>query len=148
MAGWRPDRVESNPVTREIAGLPDDRRGSGNRPLAVAFVVAVMVATVLPPIPVTDVLPTDDASTPCACGCGEVKGYCCCVAPRASGLALRCSQRTDPVEPMGGADGGKFIGPPAVVDLIRPEPTPSEPGGPEGLFAGPDLRPETPPPRA
>ena len=115
--------------------------------MAAVFVVAVMVAALLPPIPFTGPSPTDDGSTPCACDCGEAKGRCCCVAPRASALAFRCSERSEPMAPTEGVDGGKIIGPPAVVDVIRPEPTSDDSVAAEGLFSGPDLRPEIPPPR-
>lgn len=122
-------------------------RGSRARRTTVAFVVTLIVVSLLPSIPV-DFSPGGDEPTICGCGCGNPKGQCCCSAPRASGLAFSCSQREDPNEPIDVANGNKIIGPPGTIELALPMPAVADLTDPELEFPGLALRPEIPPPRA
>jgi len=100
----------------------------------------------LPSVPVM-VSPADDGPVMCGCGCGKAEGKCCCAAPRTSRLALGCSERTDPNQPVENASGGKFIRPPDPVNPSLPLPDLADHAELERDFTDLDPRPEVPPPR-
>jgi hypothetical protein len=109
--------------------------------------MVVLVWTLVPSIPIA-VAGDQDVPTICECGCGNPKGQCCCVAPKANPLAFGCSQREDPNDPVDTADGGKIIGPPASARLGGPTRAPGDLEEPRFAFSGLGLRPEIPPPQA
>lgn len=125
------------------------RRGGGwiGGPLRTAAVIAFVIVALLPPL--SDLAPAgdDDAPMLCSCGCGKVKGKCCCSAPRISRLEFGCSNSEDPNDALDGTSTGKIIGPPEAVGLILPVPAEADFGEPAYAFAGLDPLPEIPPPR-
>jgi hypothetical protein len=104
-----------------------------------------MVVFLAPAVDFAAVVDQEEGPTMCGCGCGNLKGACCCTSPKASGLAFRC-QNQKPSDTSEGAVGGKCIGPPTPVTLISPAPSVAELVVPEPAFAGLDPLPETPPP--
>ena len=91
--------------------------GSAARSVRLALVLALAVASVAPTIQAVVSAGEDDTSIMCGCGCGNVKGRCCCAAPKATGLAFRCAQREAPNDASEGVEGGKIIGPPELETL-------------------------------
>ena len=122
-------------------------RGTGARRVMIAVVAVVVVVSLIPSIPFFP--PSgEEAPTICACGCGNPEGECCCAASKGTGLAMSCSQRDDPNDPVETTNGCKIIGPPGVIELIGPSLADADLSNLEFGFAGLDPRPEIPPPRA
>jgi len=125
------------------------RRGgsSSGVSLDTPVAIALMFLVLIPSLP--DVVPTGDVDIPqlCSCGCGKVKGKCCCAAPRTTRLEFGCSNSEDPNDPLDGASSGKIIGPPERIGLVLPVPSVADLADPVFVFAGLDPLPEIPPPR-
>jgi hypothetical protein len=82
----------------------------------------------------------------CGCGCGNPKGSCCCTAPSATGLAMRCAIPNEPT-----ADSphlSPLMGPPESIQVPRPLSSAGEPIDQTTVFDDLEPRLETPPPRA
>lgn len=123
------------------------RRGFGVDSLTVIATATVVAGFLLPSMPLMFEAGGGDQGM-CGCGCGEPKGKCCCAAPRTSELAMGCTEREDPNQPVDAANGGKIIGPPESINLSHPIPASAELADLELDFTDLDPRPEVPPPRS
>ena len=118
------------------------------RSLTTTAVIAVLVWSLLPAIPIVSAAGDHGVPTICECGCGNPKGQCCCAAVKTDRLAFGCSEREDPNDPVTSSDGGKIIGPPAPIRVIGPTRGSGDLIEPEFGFSGLGPRPEIPPPQA
>jgi hypothetical protein len=116
-------------------------------PLRTAAVIVLVAVFLFPSLADLTLAGEDDVPMVCSCGCGKVKGECCCSAPRVSRLEFGCSNSSDPNDPLDGTSTGKIIGPPEAVGPMLPLPTDADLGEPAYAFAGLDPLPEIPPPR-
>jgi hypothetical protein len=126
---------------------PGRRRGSGVRPAMAVAVLVVIVAFLMPSMPLV-IDRGDDGAKMCDCGCGNPEGKCCCAAPRTSLLALGCAERHDPNQPIDAASGGKIIGPPEPINLNLPILASAVLADHVVDFTDVGARPEVPPPRS
>lgn len=118
-------------------------RGILRAPAAIALVFLLLIP-LLPEFAQSGSVETLDF---CSCGCGKVKGECCCAAPRISRLEFGCSNSEDPNDPLDGTSVNKIIGPPDEISLVLPVLSDAVLTDPSYAFAGLDPHPEIPPPR-
>ena len=130
-----------------LMSWPRRQGGKWSGGLRTTAVIALVVVALLPSLSDIAQPGDDDAPTLCSCGCGKIKGKCCCAAPRISRLEFGCSNSEDPNDPLDGASTGKIIGPPDAVGLVLPVPADADLGETAYAFAGLDPLPEIPPPR-